>query len=138
MTIRVKQRDRRPSAPSPWLVTAALVACGALGGRAVTALHAGTPSFAENVGPVDGQQPVRRFDIPAGTLGASIEAYRQASGVSVQLTGDVAALNAPGISGTFTPEQALRQLLEGTGVAYRFTSPDAVVLELRLRARPSR
>ena len=133
MTIRVKRRDRRSKAPAPWLVTGALVAYGALGGRAVTGLHAGTPSFAENVGPAGGQQPVRRFDIPAGTLGASIEAYRQASGVSVQVPGDVAAINAAAISGSFTPEQALRQLLEGTGVAYRFTGPDAVVVELRLR-----
>jgi catecholate siderophore receptor len=133
MTIRVRKRDRRTKAPAPWLVTGALVAYGAFGGRAAARLQADTPSFAENVGPSEGQQPVRRFDIPAGTLGASIEAFRQASGVAVQASGDVAAINAPALSGTFTPEQALRQLLEGTGVAYRFTSPDAVVLELRLR-----
>jgi catecholate siderophore receptor len=133
MTIRVRKRDRRTKRPSPWLVTGALVACGTLGGRAAARVHADTPSFAENVGPADGQQPVRRFEIPAGTLGAAIDAYRRASGVTVELPGDVAVLSAPGVSGTFTPEQAIRQLLEGTGVTYRFTGPDAVVLELRLR-----
>lgn len=133
MTIRVRKRDRRAKRPSPWLVTGALVACGTFGGEAAACPHADTPSFAENVGPGDGRQPVRRFDIPAGTLGASIDAYRQASGVAVQLPADVAVLSAPGISGSFTPAQALRLLLEGTGVAYRFTGPEAVVLELRLR-----
>lgn len=132
MTIRVRKRDRRTKRPSPWLVTGALVACGTLGGKAAPRAHAGTPSFAENVGPAGGRQPVRRFDIPAGTLGASIDAFRQASGVAVQVPPDVAVLSTPGVSGSFTPEEALRQLLEGTGVAYRFTSADAVVLELRL------
>ncbi|MET0551764.1 MAG: TonB-dependent receptor plug domain-containing protein, partial [Vicinamibacteria bacterium] len=132
MTIRVR-KHRRKNAPTRWLATGALVAYGALGGRTADRLYADTPSFAENVGPADGQQPVRRFEIPAGALGAALDAYRQASGVAVEVAADVADIQARAVSGSFTPEQALRQLLQGTGVAYRFTTADAVVLELRLR-----
>jgi catecholate siderophore receptor len=133
MTIRVKKRGCKGRRPSPWLVSGALVAYGALGSRAVGRVQADTPSFAESTGPADGRQPVRRFDVPAGTLADALKAYGEASGVGVTIGSDVGAIVTSGVSGTFTPEQALRQLLAGTGVGYRFTSGDAVVVELRMR-----
>ncbi|MCI0700733.1 MAG: TonB-dependent receptor plug domain-containing protein, partial [Planctomycetia bacterium] len=36
---------------------------------------------------------------------------------------------SPGVTGTLTRDQALARLLAGTGMSYRFTSPDTVTLE---------
>ena len=40
-------------------------------------------------------------------------------------------VTSPGVSGTFTDEQALQQLLTGTSISFRFTSPQIVALEFR-------
>ena len=41
---------------------------------------------------------------------------------------------SPGVSGTFTIEQALQQLLAGTNVTFRLTGPASATLELRIGA----
>ena len=38
----------------------------------------------------------------------------------------VRGLPSPGVTGVFTAEQALKQILAGTGVTYRLTGPEAV------------
>jgi catecholate siderophore receptor len=75
---------------------------------------------------------VVRFAIPAGPLGAAVVAFEAAASVRVSLTADfLRDLPCPGVSGVFTAEQALRRLLEGTGVSARWSSADAVELQLR-------
>ena len=134
MTIRVKKRDRRSKAPSPWLVTGALVAYGALGGRVAPRPARGHALVRGERGP--GRRPaagpaVRHPGRHAGRVDRGLPAGERRRRPGRPGTWPPSA--PPAVSGTFTPEQALHQLLEGTGVAYRFTSPDAVVLELRLR-----
>ena len=46
-----------------------------------------------------------------------------ASTLAREAIGDV---ESPGVSGIFTPEDALQRMLEGTGVVSRFTGPDVV------------
>jgi catecholate siderophore receptor len=75
--------------------------------------------------------PVRRFEIPAGPLGAVLEAYRAASGVRVRVP-DPALLQIPsgGVTGVLPVEAALRQILAGTSLGFRFASSDTVDLTL--------
>ena len=72
----------------------------------------------------------RRFEIPAGPLKAAIEAFARTTGLVVadpqSLIGELYSF---GVSGSYSDEDALRQLLAGTGVAYRFTSARALRLE---------
>src|SRR5690606_18861814 len=41
---------------------------------------------------------------------------------------DLQGVASPGVSGTHPPEEALRLLLAGTGVRYRFTAPRTITL----------
>ena len=66
---------------------------------------------------------MRRFEIPAGPLGAVLEAYRAATGVEVRVPDSgVLQIPSPGVSGVLSVEVALRQILAGTSLGYRFTS----------------
>jgi catecholate siderophore receptor len=73
--------------------------------------------------------PVRRFEIPEGPLAAVLEAYRAASGVRVRVP-DPAVLQIPshGVTGVLSVEVALRQILVGTSLGFRFTSSDTADL----------
>jgi catecholate siderophore receptor len=77
-------------------------------------------------------QPVLRYEVAAGPLGVVLPAFEAASGVKVSVPLDsVRDLPSPGVSGDFTAEQALRRLLQGTGVSPRWQGPDTVQLQLR-------
>jgi catecholate siderophore receptor len=76
---------------------------------------------------------VRRYAIPSGSLETVLAAYQAASGVTVTFSADrLRAITSPGISGMFTAEAALKQLLAGTSLTARFTAPFAAVVEVRL------
>ena len=60
-----------------------------------------------------------------------LAAFRQATGLRLRIGDEIiGTLQSPGVTGLFTVERALAQLLTGTGVTYRFTDGDAVRLEL--------
>jgi|AGTN01.1.fsa_nt_gi TonB-dependent siderophore receptor len=70
------------------------------------------------------------FDIPAKPLAQAITDLSARTSLQVLYT-DPAPLQrmAPALKGTFTADQALRQLLSGSGLAHRFTGPNAVTVE---------
>jgi iron complex outermembrane receptor protein len=69
------------------------------------------------------------FDIPAQPLGQALTAFGQQAGVQVGISASaVAGKTSTAVSGTMALEQALQQLLAGTGVGYRFTSPNVVTV----------
>jgi Secretin and TonB N terminus short domain len=75
---------------------------------------------------------VRRFDIPPGNLDSVLKTFESVTGFRIVLANEaIGNLESPGVSGTFTTDQALQRLLTGTGVAYRITGPDTITLELR-------
>jgi iron complex outermembrane receptor protein len=75
------------------------------------------------------QATVKSYDIPAGPLGAAITAYGEASGLRLLVTSaTIGERRSPGVSGQFTAEQALRRLLDDTGLTYRFTGSNTVTL----------
>ena len=77
---------------------------------------------------------VRTFQIPAGSLADAITLFRKDAKLS--LVFDVPQASADdfrtrGVKGTMTDAEALRQMLDGTGLTVAFTSPTEVKIGLR-------
>lgn len=70
------------------------------------------------------------FNIPSQSLTSALNAFAKVTGLQVSFAAELAAgLTSPGVSGLMTPDEALRRLLSGTGVTYRFTNDRTVTLE---------
>ncbi len=97
-----------------------------------TGLEAGAAPPAEpglvRFAQADPAQP-RRFDIPAGDLQAALLAFSQAVDLQLLYPAELTAgFISPGVQGAYAPEAALRRLLDGTELEYRFSGPDTVTL----------
>lgn len=116
----------RAASRSSLTLTGVLVASAALGATA-------TPVFAQvpAAAPGASQPATRRFEIAAGSLRDALAAFTRTTGITINDPRAVVAdRQSPGISGVLTVEEALRRLLTGSGVTYRFTSPRSLNLEL--------
>ncbi|MEZ5366631.1 MAG: STN domain-containing protein [Bryobacterales bacterium] len=124
---------RKPQKPGGWPVvyrwaaTGALIAYSALGSKTVVpaAAQSAPPGPRPNdANPSPATDAVRQFDIPAGPLSEVLPAFRRTSGIEVKATSlNVLEIQSPGVAGQLRVEEALRRLLEGTDVRYRFTAP---------------
>jgi hypothetical protein len=69
------------------------------------------------------------FDLPARPLAAALTAYGEATGLSVLVTADLTVnRQSAAVRGLFTPAEALRQLLAGSGLTARYASSTAFTL----------
>ena len=76
--------------------------------------------------------PARRFDIPPGPLADVLNRFEDVTGLRITLAmEEIGTIQSPGVTGLFSFERALEELLAGTSVTFRLTSPNAAVLELR-------
>jgi catecholate siderophore receptor len=116
-----------------WAAMGTLVAYSAIGSKTVRAQNVQQPVPANGAASqTQGSQPVRRFNIPAGPIGSVVTAFEQITGVTVALSNEgIRSLASPGVTGLYTPEQALQKLLAGVGLSYRFTTANAVSLDLK-------
>jgi len=125
-----------PRGPKYWIAVGTLAAYTA-GGGSKTVMHAyaqeargGTASM-QPAGEAPGNLPVRRFSIAPGPLSSALSEFQKVSGLKITLLRtEIGGIQSPGVSGSFTAEQALNKLLAGTGVMYRFTAGDTVTLDL--------
>jgi catecholate siderophore receptor len=114
-----KTNRARPLAGSrAWIAAGALAlyAVGASSKQALAAVTIGDPTDA--TGPV-ATLPLTKFDIPAGPLDVAISIYEQTSGLKVRIdlpTGLIAGFQTKGVKGLYQPGEALRLLLDGTGL----------------------
>src|SRR6185437_8244942 len=135
-----KRKRRRTSATSAWPVAyrwaamGTLVVYSAIGTRTI-ALAQDAPRSRQTHGPMhqtQGSQPVRRFDIPAGSLDVVLTDFERISGLTVVVSQEgIRRLSSPGVSGVYTSEQALGKLLAGTGLTYRLNSAKTASLDLK-------
>ena len=103
------------------------------GGSLVTWSYQDAVDQGGGLGPAQAQAPLR-FDITPGPLGTALTSFEKVTGLTVEVANDnIRTLNSPGVSGVFSAEQALAQILHGTGVSYRFTGARAVALDLRIQ-----
>jgi catecholate siderophore receptor len=130
---RDKAARRRPKYWVTVGAMGALVAYGAFDSRVLVSAHAcglGDTAPVESV-QRRAQGPTHRFDIAAGPLGEVLDAFKDVTGWEVVLKSDeMRNIASPGVAGVFSDEQALQRLLDGTGIAYRFTAADTVTLEV--------
>src|SRR5262245_61323224 len=81
-------------------------------------------------GAVQSQQ-MQRFDIPPGPLETVLATFQKLTDLQALIPNEeLRTIPSPGVSGDYTVENALAQILAGTGVTYRFTGPKVVALEL--------
>ena len=119
-----------------WAAMGTLVAYSAIGTKTINIARAqDIPSPHSTNRPAyqtQGSQPVRRFDIPAGSLDTVLADFERVSNLTVIVSKKgIGSLASPGVSGVYTPEQALEKLLAGTGLTYRFESAKTASLDLK-------
>jgi iron complex outermembrane recepter protein len=69
------------------------------------------------------------FNIPRQSLSSALLQFSESTGVKTFFKADAARnITTPGLSGSYTREQALQKLLANTGVDYRFTDTESVTL----------
>lgn len=113
-----------------------LVAYSAIGSKTINVACAqelgGAPQANGRASQTQGALPELSFDIQPGPLGPALAAFEAATGLHAKVAKDnMLTLASPGVSGTFTAEQALQRILKDTGVTYRFTSSTTVTLDLK-------
>ena len=114
-----------------WTAMGTIAAFSALGGKTLNVAYAQT---LPQPGDASRQTQAQRFDIPSGPLSDVLPQFARAAGITFTLSsGLIGTLTSPGVSGTYTAEQALQHLVEGTSVTFRFTAPTVVTFELRAK-----
>jgi iron complex outermembrane receptor protein len=107
-----------PFRPHPRLLSATLALAAVTGSPAMIA-----------------EERTLAFDIPPQALGAALNAYADVANVQLSYPGELAAgLKSSGVTGRYTPEQALQRLLAGTPISARKTPNGTVTLE---KAQPA-
>ncbi len=80
-------------------------------------------------------RPKNHYQISPQPLNTALRDFALASGLQVSFPDDIArGRTSREVAGSYTPEEALSELLAGTGLSFRFTTVDTVTLE---RAGPS-
>src|SRR3984885_14888926 len=103
-----------------WIAMGTLAAYAAMGGTQSTLAAVETTAPGATGG--EATLPLQRFDIAGGPLDVAVKAYEKATGLTVKIVlpaGTVAGFNSPGVVGLFREDEALRLLLDGTGLNYR-------------------
>ena len=77
------------------------------------------------------QQARTQYSIEPGPLGDLLERFEQVSGVKVTLAMEaLAAIQSGGVSGRLSVEEALDQLVAGTSLSVRLTSPGVALINI--------
>lgn len=127
--IRIKVRKKksekretlnfRQGSPRYWAAVGSMAACTVLGGGVAApayGLQVGSQQPPSTVGAAS-IQPARRFRIGAGPLNEVLARLRELTGLRVELIDARAGtVDSPGITGLYSPEEALRKALAGTGL----------------------
>src|SRR5262249_24550934 len=76
-------------------------------------------------------QQSERFDIPPGPVETVLATFQKLTDLQTLVPNEkLKAIPSQGVSGVYTVEKALAQILAGSGVTYRFSGPKIVTLEL--------
>jgi catecholate siderophore receptor len=125
----MRRNARRRRRTRPLMLGATVLASGA--GLSATATAATVTPAAQGPAAVTAQEPVVAFDIAPGRLADVVPAFARAAGLKVTLDDPAfGTIQSPGVSGSFSPEEAMKRLLAGTSLRATF-GPDGVVLRLR-------
>ena len=130
--MKQKQKKRRHlTGHRAWLAMGTIAAYAAAGSSKASIVYAqGTKGQTGG----QAQLPVRRFDIPAGPLDLVLAQFSKVCGLSVEYTvpaETIPGFKSRGVSGLYSQQQALRQILAGTGLDFTFSAQDTVSIGVR-------
>lgn len=78
------------------------------------------------------QQATQMFSIPAQPLDNAIDAFIQATDWQIGFVAEqTQGIQSNAVQGRYTKEQALKKLLQGTDIQYRFIEPNSITLQKR-------
>jgi catecholate siderophore receptor len=135
-----KRQQTENRAKGCWPVTYRFVAMGTL--MAYTAFGASKVTMGSSFGgngdkngpnSSAGSQTlvVRRFEISEGMLGDVLASFEKITGIHVSYADEgIKLLKSEGVTGLYAPDQALRKILAESGMSYRFTATDQVLVQL--------
>jgi catecholate siderophore receptor len=121
-----------------WIAMGTLAAYAAMGGTKSALAYVEKTGGAGGEAASEASLPLKRFNIAAGPLDEAIKAYEQATGLTVKIvlpTGTLAGFKSLGVVGLYPEEEAMRLLLDGTGLNYRIE--DATTLVVGVQAKDS-
>jgi len=97
---------------------------------ATTALGSGGAQAQEAAVQLVQAEAQRDYAIAAQPLADALRQFAEQSGLQLAYaSADVGGASSPGVTGTLTADAALARLLSGTGLVWRFSGEDTVVLE---------
>jgi catecholate siderophore receptor len=123
-------RRRAFGGPRGWIAAGTLAAYAAIGGTK-SALAKGKKTEPAGSGSAEATLPLKKFDIAAGPLDRAVKEYEKATGMTVKVVlpaGTLAGFDSPGVVGLYREDEALRLLLEGTGLNYRVEDATTMVV----------
>lgn len=123
-----------PGLKRGWIAMGTLAAYAAMGAARPALATAKASPRVDGGGAVT--LPLKRFEIAAGPLGQAIASFEKTTGVRVKLTlpaGTLAGFNSHGVVGLYREEEALRLLLDGTGLNYRVEDSTTMVVGVQAR-----
>ncbi len=124
----LSRRVRTFSGARGWVAAGTLAAYAVMGGtRAARAAEKVDPSGA---GVPGATLPLKRFNIAAGPLNTALAAYEKTTGLNVKLTlpaNTIAGFTSLGVAGLYREDEALRLLLDGTGLSFHAEGSAMVV-----------
>ena len=118
-----------------WIAAGTLAAYAVMGGTK-PALAEKEKSDPAGAGAAQATLPLKRFDIAPGPLDGAVEAYEKATGLTVKVVlpaGTVAGFHSPGVVGLYRQDEALRLLLDGTGLNYRVEDATTMVVGVQAK-----
>ncbi len=129
MRIKIKAAKKKNRLTYRWAAMGTLMAYSACGNATAYAQQAPLEPWKSST--AQANLPVRRYDIPAGPLDSVVAAFQAAAGLEIHAANPaILGIASPGVSGSYTVEQALRKLLAGTGIEYKFTAASQVTLQV--------
>src|SRR6266851_2397584 len=113
-----------------WIAAGTLAAYAVMGGTKSALAEKKKTNPAESSA-AETTLPLKKFDIAPGPLDGAVEAYEKATGLTVKAVlpaGTLAGFNSQGVVGVYREDEALRLLLDGTGLNYRVEDATTMVV----------
>ncbi|MBS1803665.1 MAG: TonB-dependent receptor [Acidobacteria bacterium] len=117
-----------------FLAMGTLAAYAAFGGTRPARAAERNPPTVDGAAPA--ALPLKKFDIAAGPLDQALNSFEKTTGLKVKLVlpdGTLAGFNSQGVTGLYREEDALRLILSGTGLNFRFEDRETVVIGVQAR-----
>jgi catecholate siderophore receptor len=111
-----------------WLAMGTIAAYAAAGSASKSALLFASPHWGRHQD-TQAQLTVRRFDIPAGPLDIALQQFAKECGLTIEYTvprDTIPGFKSRGVTGLYSQQQALKQILAGTGLDFTLPGPHTV------------